>query len=70
MAAHSKPSKENEEESATLAALDGGGRLCFLTCAWSGTPMVVARYCKTNEVLSVLFDGGPKRLSHKRPLPV
>ena len=38
----------------------------FLTSAWSGTPTYDSGYCNTNEVFSVLINGGPGWLGHKR----
>ena len=58
MAASSKQTEENEEESVTLATLTVEGD-CVLDPYDS-------RYCKANEVVSVLINGGPGWLGHKR----
>ena len=75
MAARSNRPEENEEESATLAAMTAEGD-CVLTSAWSGTSTIVDT-AKTIKGFSVLIDGGPRsmalsqtNLCNKQPFPV
>ena len=63
MAAYSKRPEENEEESVTLAALTVEGD-CVLDFYLEWDSYNVG-YCKTNEIFSVLIDGGPGWLCRK-----
>ena len=64
MSAHSKRPEENEEESVTSTALMVEGD-CVLDFYVEGVSYD-SRHCNTNKVFSVLIDGGPGWLGHKR----
>ena len=64
MAACSKQSENNEEESATLPALTVKGDCVLDFCLERDS--YDSGYYKTNEVFSVLINGEPEWLCHKR----
>ena len=64
MAACSKRSEKNEEESATLPALTVQGDCVLDFCLERDS--YYSGYCKTNEVFSVPINGEPGWLCHKR----